>query len=280
MKKLLLFTILYLSIQLLIAQPEDKKISKITFSMVDGDYEDAADRAEKLKEDSEYRKNGWVYYYLSQSYFEIAGKPELQEDYPKALKESIKAAYKLTKYKNKPKENLEVYETAKEFLSVLKDSVITVSEIYYDNENYRKAAYYLKSVTRFSPDDYGVWLMKGVYEVKSRNIGEGVKSMLLAMDSLNVEYVPYAASAWTLIDALDEYVLVLKSGEYDQYFKTYKFNPTQKDIDRALELKKAFMKYVQEDEIITKEDRKKESETIYKTFRSDDEDDEDEDDED
>tara|TARA_B110000503_G_scaffold141260_1_gene234218 strand:+ start:1250 stop:2086 length:837 start_codon:yes stop_codon:yes gene_type:complete len=277
MKKLLLFTILSLSIQLLIAQPEDKKISKITFSMVDGDYEDAADRAEKLKEDSEYRKNGWVYYYLSQAYFEIAGTPELQEDYPKALKESIKAAYKLEKYKHKPKENLEVYETAKEFLSVLKDSVITVSEIYYDNENYRKAAYYAKSITRFSPDDYGVWLMKGVYEVKSRNIGEGVKSMLLAMDSLNPAYVPDKSSAITLVDALDEYVLILKSGEYDQYFKTYKFNPTEKDIDRALELKKIFIKYVEQEKIITKEDRKKESETIYKTFKSDEEEEEEED---
>ena len=270
MKKLLLFPILYLSIQLLIAQPEDKKLGKITFLMVDGEYEDAADKAEKLKEDPEYRKNAWVYFYLSQSYFEIASTPELQEDYPKALKESIKAASKLAKYKNKPKENLKVFENASEFLSVLKDSVIAVSEIYYDNEDFRKAAYFMKSITRFSPDDYGVWLMKGVYEVKSRNIGEGVKSMLLAMDSLNEAYVPDEVSALTLVNALDEYVLILKSGEYDQYFKTYKFNPTQKDIDRALELKKFFMKYVEE-LIITKEDRKKDSETIYKTFRSDDE---------
>ncbi|MDA9312277.1 hypothetical protein N8371_08975 [Vicingaceae bacterium] len=270
MKKLLLFPILYLSIQLLIAQPEDKKLGKITFLMVDGEYEDAADKAEKLKEDPEYRKNAWVYFYLSQSYFEIASTPELQEDYPKALKESIKAASKLAKYKNKPKENLKVFENASEFLLVLKDSVIAVSEIYYDNEDFRKAAYFMKSITRFSPDDYGVWLMKGVYEVKSRNIGEGVKSMLLAMDSLNEAYVPDEVSALTLVNALDEYVLILKSGEYDQYFKTYKFNPTQKDIDRALELKKFFMKYVEE-VIITKEDRKKDSETIYKTFRSDDE---------
>lgn len=270
MKKLLLFPILYLSIQLLIAQPEDKKLGKITFLMVDGEYEDAADKAEKLKEDPEYRKNAWVYFYLSQSYFEIASTPELQEDYPKALKESIKAASKLAKYKNKPKENLKVFENASEFLLVLKDSVIAVSEIYYDNEDFRKAAYFMKSITRFSPDDYGVWLMKGVYEVKSRNIGEGVKSMLLAMDSLNEAYVPDEVSALTLVNALDEYVLILKSGEYDQYFKTYKFNPTQKDIDRALELKKFFMKYVEE-LIITKEDRKKDSETIYKTFRSDDE---------
>lgn len=238
--------------------------------MVDGEYEDAADKAEKLKEDPEYRKNAWVYFYLSQSYFEIASTPELQEDYPKALKESIKAASKLAKYKNKPKENLKVFENASEFLLVLKDSVIAVSEIYYDNEDFRKAAYFMKSITRFSPDDYGVWLMKGVYEVKSRNIGEGVKSMLLAMDSLNEAYVPDEVSALTLVNALDEYVLILKSGEYDQYFKTYKFNPTQKDIDRALELKKFFMKYVEE-VIITKEDRKKDSETIYKTFRSDDE---------
>jgi len=275
MKKLLIFSILYFAIQLLIAQPEDKKLGKITFLMVDGEYEDAVSKAEKLKEDSDYRKNAWVYYYLSQAYFEVAGTPELQEEYPKALKESVKAAYKLAKYRDKPKENLAVWEDSKEFLSVLKDSVITVSEIYYDNENYRKAAYYLKSISRFSPDDYGVWLMKGVYEIKSRNIGEGIKSIIFAMDSLNPEYVPYSASTSTLIDALDEFALIVKSGEYEKYFKTYKYNPTQKDIDRAMELKNIFMKYVKE-EVITKEDRKKDSETIYKTFRSDDEEEEDE----
>lgn len=277
MKKLLIISTLILSIQLINAQPEDKKLGKITFLMVDGEYQDAAFKAEKLKEDQEYRKNAWVYYYLSQAYFEIASKPELQEEYPKALKESIKAAYKLTKYRNKPKENLKVYNDAREFLSILKDSVITVAEIYYDNENYRKSAYYMKSISRFSPDDYGVWLMKGVYEIKSRNIGEGVKSIIFAMDSLNPEYIPYEASAWTLIDALDEFVLIVKSGEYDQYFKTYKYNPTQKDIDRAMELKRIFMKYVEDEEEVTKEDRKKESETIYKTFRSDDEEEEDDD---
>lgn len=279
MKKLLIFSIIYLTIQLLSAQPEDKKLSKITFHMVDGEYEAAAKKAEKLREDPEYRKNGWVYYYMAQSYFEIAGMPELQEDYPKALKNALKAAYKLEKYKEKPKDNLDVWDDAKEFLSVLKDSVITVSEIYYDNENYRKAAYYLKSVTRFALDDYGIWLMKGVYEIKSRNMGEGIKSILFAMDSLNIEYVPDEVSAPTLVDALDEFALILKSGEYDQYFKTYKYNPTQKDIDNAMEMKEIFKKYMKQDEVIDKEDRKKESEIIYKTFRSDDEE-EDEDDED
>lgn len=277
MKKLLIFSILYIAAQLLSAQPKDKKLSKITFHMVDGEYEDAADKAEKLKEDAEYRKNAWVYYYLSQAYFEIAGMPELQEDYPKALKESLKAAYKLAKYKDKPEENIDVWNDSQEFLSKLKDSVITVAEIYYDNEDYRKAAYYMKSITRFSPDDYGVWLMKGIYEIKSRNVGEGIKSIIFAMDSLNPEYVPYAASTWTLIDGLDEFALIVKSGEYDQYFKTYKYNPTQKDIDGAMNLKTIFMKYVEEEKM-DKDERKKESEIIYKTFRSDDEEEEDEED--
>jgi hypothetical protein len=277
MKKLLFFSIIYLSFQILSAQPEDKKLGKITFLMVDGEYEEAAKKTEKLREDSEYRKNGWMYYYMAQAYFEIAGMPELGEDYPKALKNSIKAAYKLAKYRSKPKENLQVWKDAQGFLSILKDSVITVSEIYYDTENYRKSAYYLKSATRFSPDDYGLWLMKGVYEIKSRNIGEGIKSIIFAMDSLNPEYIPYDVSTWTLIDALDEYTLIVKSGEYEKYFQTYKYNPGQKEIDRAMELKRIFMKLVEEEEVIDKDARKKESQTIYKTFRSDDTEDEDED---
>lgn len=258
------------------AQPDDKKIGKITFLIVDGKFEDAVFKAQKLIEDPEYRKSGWAWYYLSQSQFEIAKKPELSEDYPNALKDALKSAYKLNKYKDKPKENLEVYQEAQDYLTKLKDSVITVSEIYYDNENPRKAAYYLKKITKFDDDDYAVWLMKGVYEIKSRNIGEGVKSILLAMDSLSMDYVPDEVSAQTLVDALDEYALIVKSGEYDKYFSAYKFEPTQKDVDDALAMKESMKKYIIGEEI-SKEERKKESETIFKTFRSDDTDDEDED---
>ena len=84
----------------LIAQPSDKKVAKIAFEMVDGEYEDAAYKAEKLLDDSEYRKNGWAYYYLAQAYYEIAKRPEFAEEYPKALKDALKATYKLSKYRD------------------------------------------------------------------------------------------------------------------------------------------------------------------------------------
>ncbi len=257
------------------AQPEDKKINKITFLMVDSKFEDAAAKSFKLISDPEYRKNAWAYYYLSQSYFEIAKLPELQEDYPNALKESLKAAYKLNKYKNKPAENYAVFEEAQEYLGKLKDSVITVSEIYYDNKNPRKAAYYLGKIVKFDPDDYAVWLMKGVYEIKSRNMGEGIKSILFAMDSINAEYKPDEPSRQTMVDALEEYAMIIKSGEYDKYFAAYKFKPTPADVSEALTLKEKMKEYLNEEEIIDKEDRQKESETIFKTFRSDEETDDD-----
>ncbi|MBL4710760.1 MAG: hypothetical protein JKY48_20240 [Flavobacteriales bacterium] len=273
MRKISLLTLLFLSIQVLMAQPEDKKIGKITFLMVDGKYEDAAFKAMKLKDDSEYRKNAWVYFYLSQSFFEIAGKAELSEKYPKAFKESLKAAAKLTKYKNKPAENIKVWNEAQEYFSILQDSSMRTAQIYYDTENYRKAAYYMAKTVKFVPDDYAVWLMKGIYEIKSRNVGEGVKSILHAMDSLNMSYVPYNVSVETLVEALDAYALIIKSGEYDQYFKAYKFNPTEEDVQEALALKEEFKKYLDGEEENV-EERKKESEIIYKTFRSDDTEDE------
>ncbi|MEQ8624279.1 MAG: hypothetical protein RJQ00_05475 [Vicingaceae bacterium] len=253
------------------AQPEDKKISKITFLMVDGKYEDAAYKTEKLREDSDYRRNAWVYFYMSQSYYEIAKKPELQEDYPKAMKEALKAAYKLSKYRDKTDENMEVFKDAQEFLTELKDSTITISEIFYDNDNPRKAAYYLGKIVKFDEDDYAVWLMKGIYEIKSRNVGEGVKSILLAMDSINnnPDYQPDEVSAQTLVDALEEYALIIKSGEYDQYFSAYRFEPTEADVQKALAMKEDFKKYIVGQEV-DKVERKKESETIYKSFRSED----------
>lgn len=275
MRKLIISSALILFCGIISAQSTDKKINKITFHMVDGEYEDAAYKADKLTGDFEYRKNAWVYFYLSQSYYEIAKKPELQEDYPKAIKEALKAAYKLYKYKDKPEENLEVYNEAKEYLTELKDSVITISEIYYDNENYRKAAYYLDKINKFDPDDYAVDLMKGVYQIKSRNIGEGVKSIMRAMENIDENYVPDEVSAQTLVDALEEYTLIVKSGEYDQYFEIYKFEPSETDLQNAMAMREDFKKYIVGKEK-SKEERKQESETIYKTFKSSDLDEEDE----
>lgn len=271
MKKILLPGLILFAFAAVQAQPADKKISKITFMMVDGEYEDAAYKTEKLREDADYRRNAWVYFYMSQSYYEIAKKPELQEDYPRAMKEALKAAYKLSKYRDKTDENMEVYKDAQEYLTELKDSTITISEIFYDNENPRKAAYYLGKIVKFDEDDYAVWLMKGVYEIKSRNIGEGVKSILLAMDSINSnpDYQPDEVSAQTLVDALEEYALIIKSGEYDKYFAAYKFEPTEADVQKALAMKEDFKKYIVGEQV-DKVERKKESETIYKSFRSED----------
>ncbi|MAY84470.1 MAG: hypothetical protein CMP59_10095 [Flavobacteriales bacterium] len=251
----------------LIAQPSDKKVAKIAFEMVDGEYEDAAYKAEKLLDDSEYRKNGWAYYYLAQAYYEIAKRPEFAEEYPKALKDALKATYKLSKYRDEDEENMAVYNESEDFRKELKDTVITISEIYYDNDNPRKAAYYLKKILKYDEDDYALWLMKGVYEIKSRNIGEGIKSIMLAMDSIDENYVPDEESAQTMVDALEEYALILQSGEYERYFSAYKFEPTQSDIDEALAMKEEFKKFIK-GPVVDKEDRKKESETIFKTFRS------------
>jgi len=253
------------------SQPEDKKLNKITFLMVDGQFEDVAKKTQKLLEEAEYRRNGWAYYYLAQSQYELARNAEYMEEYPKAFRDAMKAAYKLAKYRDKTEENSAVYIEAQEFLMELKDSAITVSEIYYDNEKPRKAAYYLKGAVRFAPNDYALWLMKGVYEIKARNIGEGVKSIITAMDSVDLDYVPDDVSMQTMIDALSEYELIVKSGEYDKYFSTYKFNPTTKDVEDAVALKEKLKEMIEGEEI-DKEERKKESEVIYKTFRSDEED--------
>lgn len=251
------------------AQPTDRKVSKVTFEMVDGKYEKAIKRTEKLLDDFEYRKNGWLYFYLAQSYFEVSKKMELADDYPRAFKNSLKAAYKLSKYRDEDEKNKSAYKEASEFLSTLKDSAITLSEIYYDNENPRKGAYYLKKVMKFDNNDYALQLMEGVYEIKARNIGAGIKNITAAIDSIDENYVPDPESAQTLVDALEEYALILKSGEYDKYFKAYKFEPTQSDIDKALAMKTDFKKYIVGKEV-SKEARKKDSEIIYKSFKSED----------
>lgn len=264
---ILLFAIIFVTPTF--SQSNDKQINKMTFDMVEKKYENVIGRAEKLQRDSEYRKNPWVYLYLSQAYYEIASDPQYMEEYSKAFREALKAAYKLYKYSDESDLNLKVYQDHQSYLSKLKDSAITLSEIYYDNEDPRKAAYYLGRITRFDEDDYAVWLMKGVYEIHSRNIGEGVKSIMLAMENIDESYVPDEVSAQTLVDALEEYALIIKSGEYTRYFDAYKFEVDESQVPKLLAMKEDFKKYIV-GKVVDVEDRKEESKVVYKSFRSED----------
>tara|TARA_R110002049_G_scaffold20846_4_gene76609 strand:- start:4522 stop:5358 length:837 start_codon:yes stop_codon:yes gene_type:complete len=278
MKKILLsFTIIALSVGSLFAQEDDKKLSKIAFQMVDRKYEDVVKNAEKLSEDSEYRRNPTTYMYLAQGYFELARNLEYQEDYPSAIKESLKAAYKMVKYAEK-EDNAKLLKINDDFLTKLKDSVIKIAEIYYDTDNPRKAAYYMSKIVKFDADDYSVWLMKGVYEIKSRNIGEGVKSIKLAMENIDANYVPDEVSAQTLVNGLEEWATLVKNGEYNKYFDAYKFEVNESQAPGILAMSKEKEKYLIGEKIDVAS-RKKESEVIYKSFKSDTEEEEDDDDE-
>ena len=278
MKKSLFTLFLFIALGSTInAQEEDKKLSKIAFLMVDGKIEDVAAKAEKLAEDPEYRRNPTTYLYIAQAYYEIAKKPELQEDYPNAIKESLKAAYKMVKYAEK-EENEKILKVNDDFLTLLKDTVIKISEIYYDNNNPRKAAYYMGKIVKFDPDDYSVWLMKGVYEMKARNVGEGVKSIKLAMENINDEYVPDEVSAQTLVNGLEEWATLVKNGEYNKYFAAYKFEVKESQAPEILAMSKDMEKYLI-GEKVDPESRKKESEIIYKSFKSDDDEEDESDDE-
>ena len=201
----------------------------------------------------------------------------MQEDYPNAIKESLKAAYKMVKYATK-EENEKILKVNDDFLTLLKDTVIKISEIYYDNNNPRKAAYYMGKIVKFDPDDYSVWLMKGVYEMKARNVGEGVKSIKLAMENINDEYVPDEVSAQTLVNGLEEWATLVKNGEYNKYFAAYKFEVKESQAPEILAMSKDMEKYLI-GEKVDPESRKKESEIIYKSFKSDDDDEDENDDE-
>lgn len=278
MKKIIFsLTIITLSVGSLFAQEDDKKLSKIAFLMVDGKFEDVVNKAEKLAEDPEYRRNPTTYMYISQGYFELARNWEYQEDYPDAIKESLKAAYKMVKYAEK-EENEKILKVNNDFLSQLKDTVIKISEIYYDTDNPRKAAYYMAKIVKFDPDDYSVWLMKGVYELKARNVGEGVKSIKLAMENIDASYVPEEVSAQTLVNGLEEWATLVKNGEYNKYFEAYKFEVSESQAPGILSMSKSMEQFLVGEKVDV-ESRKEESEVIYKSFKSDAEEEEEDDEE-
>lgn len=146
------------------AQEEDP-YKDILFMIIDGDYEKAASKAEKITEKDKTKREPVPYIYASMAYFEMSKKEEFQDDYPRAFRDAIKYAYKAKRY---DKEN-EYMPQHSNYINELKAEIMKEATFQYQSENWRKSITYSKYVTRIDPEDISALLLKGVAEVKSRN---------------------------------------------------------------------------------------------------------------
>lgn len=146
------------------AQEEDP-YKDILFMIIDGDYEKAVSKAEKITDKDKTHREPVPYIYASMAYFEMSKKEEFQADYPRAFRDAIKNAYKAKRY---DKEN-EYMPQFTNYINELKAEIMREATFQYQSENWRKSITYSKYVTRIDPVDISALLLKGVAEVKGRN---------------------------------------------------------------------------------------------------------------
>lgn len=153
----------------------------ILFMIIDGEYEKAVSRAEKITKNDKTKREPVPYIYASMAYFEMSKKEEFQEDYPRAFRDAISNAYKARRY---DKENVYMPEHAR-YINELKAEVMRESIFYYQSSEWRKSVTYANYVTRIDPEDISALLLKGSAEMRGRNAHQAKTTFEAATEALS-----------------------------------------------------------------------------------------------
>ena len=156
------------------------KYDKLFDLYILGDYEKCIRKAERYSDRDKTRRDPEPYLYLSKCYLAVSKDRELQEYYPRAFKNALKHAYKLYR---KDDETTFMEDNA-DFFTELKQAAIEEAMYNYNLNDFRRAAYYLKKVLKFDPDDHKVQLMCGVAQVRARNRRTGSDNIEEALAGL------------------------------------------------------------------------------------------------
>jgi len=147
-------------------QAQDDPYKDILFMIIDGDYEKAVSQAERITGRDKTRREPVPYIYASMAYFEMSKKEEFQEDYPRAFRDAIKAAYKARRYDRDD----EYFPAHANYINELKAEIMREAIFLFQSEEWRKSTTYAKYVTRVDPKDVSALLLTGIAEVKGRNL--------------------------------------------------------------------------------------------------------------
>ncbi len=255
------------------AQTDDKKIDEIVFLYVDEKYDKVVDKSLSLSQNDKYKKHPLPYIYASMGYYQMsrrADKFEIAkgEEYQKPLKYAQKYCYKFLK---KDKKENQYFDDYKEYYDLLADTSNKLSQHYYLNEDYRKAASNYKYAYRAVPNDPILQLWEGICEVKSKNTVEGDKNILEALEKIDENFEPSDVTAGVLAHGM------LIAEEYlTQIGKTSEANKAKKLVE-------VFKKYdpdeLDKQKMEARKAKAKEDNKIMRKFYSDDDDEDEEDDE-
>ncbi|MBE9469303.1 MAG: hypothetical protein IMY72_13430 [Bacteroidetes bacterium] len=174
MKNFLLFLLssLFL-INFSYSQVVGSKFEKLTKLYNEQRYEDCLYKSNNYTYKEKTRKEAEPYLYLAMCYYQISlmDDPDILEDYPKALKNSIKY---LIKFKKKDKKD-EYFTKNIDFVKKMANIIIDDAKKYYKDKNFRKAASSFKLYSKLFPNDNNIIYMIGACNMKAKNYSEGQK---------------------------------------------------------------------------------------------------------
>lgn len=149
------------------ANAQDPKYTRMLEDMVDGKYERVLYRAINFTENDKTKKDPEPYYYMAAAYLQIylSDDPELQESYPKALKEALKYA---TKFVKKDKE-LEYVLDQTEFFEELRVAAIAQADTEMDAEKYTRAKSIYNYLVKLDLKDPSAYMMRGFSNYQARS---------------------------------------------------------------------------------------------------------------
>lgn len=146
-------------------------------------YEDVAYKGEKMLENDKYKKDPEIILYVAMAWYEISqsNDPEVKEEFPKALADAMKYAYKFARY---DKEGVWAEDNADFLDDLAKAGVADAAQWVDDDRKRRNAVKIYKDMSKAMPNDPNVLFYKGVLEYMNRNVGQADRDIPEAMGML------------------------------------------------------------------------------------------------
>lgn len=138
-----------------------------------GDYEKCYDKAIKMTDKDKTKYDSEPYLWAAMCLMRINEDPELREveEYENAVKDAIKIAAKFKKRDDRhiKKEEPHLFDDNQAIINEIKELAITEARGYFVQDDFRKAAYYMRYGLRIDEEDPSMEIFKGVADVLSRN---------------------------------------------------------------------------------------------------------------
>lgn len=181
-------------------------------------YEDVAYKGEKMLDSDKYSRDPEVTLYISMAWYEISQMNDeaIKEEYPKALQDALKFAYKFARY---DKEGVWSEDNSDYFDDLAKAGIADAAQWIDDDRKRRNAVRVYKYMVKAMPNDPNLLFFKGVLEHMNRNAGQAERDIPEAMDSLLVysqqeRWKPRKATADVLEDGMVRWADILVEQNY------------------------------------------------------------------